>query len=499
MSESFLPIGLQSGIGIDCEGDTLRAVYIRRQRNRVRVAGSLEIPEYRELGAAECGRRYREFLGKYGLKAPRTVVVLPRAAVLLRSLGFPSTVEKELARAVEYQLDSLHPFEDGGVYWDYAVWKWPEESVWAKLTANPAESVGGRLETLVGIAARKGVDETAAWFDEAGIPVSQFGVKAALWIAMFWARLQAGFPGTPVLFLLHAGTEQTEFVGYAPGREPIWRELAAATDEAESQDAFFEDVKRELEQARAGLRVAPEDRLPLIVCGSGESKVSWVGSSELPFRIVPAEQLMGPSVTGAEGLGQGNGWAGLAAGLAAAGGGVLVPLNLLPAEKRTYEEAQTHLATYALAALVAALALALGTRGPFQDWLYSRHLDREMQALRPQLRELEVAQIGAEDAQARLSLLRGVRQSARVPLAILNELTRILPEDVWLQQFGYDGQTVNMTGTAPAASGLLQTLAESPYFENPQFRSSISQTREGQERFTINARVRADVAEEIPQ
>lgn len=498
MSESVWSIGQHSGMGIDCEGATFRAVYVRRQRNRARVVDRLEIPEYRELGAAECGRRYREFLRKHGLKAPRTAVALPREAVLLRSVGFPRTVENDLARAVEYQLDSLHPFEDGEVYWDYAVWKWPEEGAWGKLTASAGEAAGGKLEALVGIAARKGVDETAAWFEEAGIPVSQFGVKAALWIGMFWGRLQAAFPGAPVLFLLQVGGERTEFVGYTPGREPIWQELAAA-EEGEAQEAVTENVKRELEQALATLRVSPENRPPLIVLGSHEPAAAWLGSAELPFQIVPAEQLLGSSLSGAEGLGEGKGWTELAAGLAAAGSGVALPLNLLPAEKRTYEATGTHAPTYALAALVAVLALALGAHAPFQDWLYSRRLEREMQALRPQVQELEAAQTGAEAAQARLRLLGEARQSVRVPLAVLNELTRILPQEVWLQQFTYDGQTVNITGTAQAASGLLQTLAASPYFENPQFRSSISRTQEGQERFLIGARVRAAAAEGTAQ
>jgi len=505
MSESVLSIGQQSGMGIACEGATFRAAYIRRQRGRARVVDRLEIPEYRELGAAECGRRYREFLRKHGLKAPRTTVALGREAVLLRAVGFPGTVANELAGAVEYQLDSLHPFEDGEVYWDYAAWKWPEEGAWAKLTANAAESDGGRIETLVGIAARKGVEETAAWLDEAGIPVSQFGVKAALWIGMFWGRLQAAFPGAPALFLLQADAEQTEFVGYAPGRELVWQELGAGptapdnAGEAEAQEALAEEIKRELEQALAALRVSPQDRLPLIVCGSREPAAAWLGSAELPFQIVPAEQLLGSSVAGAEGLSQGAGWTELAAGLAAAGGGVSLPLNLLPAERRTYEPTETRWPTYALAALAAVLALALSAHGPFQDWLYSRRLEREMQAMQPQVREVEAAQTGAEEAQARLQVLSGARQSARAPLAVLNELTRILPQDVWLQQFTYDGETVNITGTAPAASGLLQTLAESRYFENPQFRTSISRTREGEERFTITARLRAGAAEGMRQ
>lgn len=490
---------LQTGIGIDCEGETFRAMYVRRQWNRLRVVDRLEIPEYRKLEAAECGRLYRAFLRKHGLKSPQTVVALPRSAALLRSLTFPQTVEKELARAVEYQLDSLHPFEEGEVYWDFAVWKWPPAGAWGKLSANAAESGRGRLETIVGIAERKQVDAAAAWFEEAGIPVSQFGVAAALWIAMLWPRLQAAFPNTAVFFLLNASASRTEFIGYAPGREPIWQEVAGLSDSVESANGILEEVKRELELARSALRVSPEERPPLVVCGSRTPGASALAAGDFPFRIVPVEQLLPVSAMGAGGLGRTEPSVALAAALAAASAKSLLPFNLLPAERRTYESPLVHLPTYALASLVVLLTLALGLRGPFQDWLYSRHLEREMEALRPRLQELEVTQTNTDAARARLQLLASTRQSVALPLEILNELTRILPQDIWLQQLAYDGDTVTLNGFAPAASGLLQTLAASPYFENPQFRSSISRTQEGREVFMIDVRLRAAVREGIPR
>jgi Tfp pilus assembly protein PilN len=423
------------------------------------------------------------------LKAPQTVVSLPRRATLLRLLEFPKTAEKELARAVEYQVDAYHPFEEGSVYWDYAVWKWPAEGVWGKLTSNPAEESAGKLETLLGIAQRNEVDETAAWLEEAGIPVSRFGVGAALAISAFWPALETAFPGARNLFLLRASAERAEMVAFAPGKDAVWFERTA--EDEGSPEALAESMKRGLESARSTLRVEPGERVPLIVCGDREAAAACLPGEELPFQMVAAGELM-PSLAGdAKGLDGEWGWTAVAAAQAAASGGGLAPLNLLPAGKRKYESRWTNVPTYALAALVAALALALGARGPVQDWLYSQHLEREMQALRPQLRELEAAQTDAETAQARLRLLGEARESARAPLALLNELTRILPQEVWLQQFSYDGQTVNITGTAPGASGLLQTLSESPYFENPQFRTSISQTPEGQERFTISARARA--------
>ncbi|MGH9784562.1 MAG: PilN domain-containing protein, partial [Terriglobia bacterium] len=346
----------------------------------------------------------------------------------------------------------------------------------------------------------------AAWFEEAGIPVSQFGVSAALWIATFWPRLKAAFPDAPAFFLLSACSEgaeiiRAEIVGFVPGREPVWQEVAAESNE--TADDPWEEVKRKLELARSALRVLPpvlpDGRPPLVVCGSRAAAATAWAAENLPFHIVPAEQLLPGVASTVEGMNLTEGWAALTAALAAASPRSLLPLNLLPAEKRTYEPSLVSLPTYALASLVVLLAVAVGIRGPLQDWLYTRHLERELEALRPRLQQLETTQAGAETARERLRLLAGIRQSATLPLEILNELTRVLPQDVWLQQLAYEGDTVTLNGVAPAASGLLQTLAASPYFENPQFRSSISRTPDGQEAFAIGVRLRARVLEGIPQ
>src|SRR5437764_8219955 len=96
---------LENGVGIDCREDDFHAVYVKRQWSRVRILDRLDIPNYREVGAAACGARYRQFLRANGLKAPWTVVALARSSVLLRQLTLPKAVESQLARAVEYELD----------------------------------------------------------------------------------------------------------------------------------------------------------------------------------------------------------------------------------------------------------------------------------------------------------------------------------------------------------------------------------------------------------
>jgi Tfp pilus assembly protein PilN len=79
---------------------------------------------------------------------------------------------------------------------------------------------------------------------------------------------------------------------------------------------------------------------------------------------------------------------------------------------------------------------------------------------------------------------------ASVPLAVLEELTRLMPPEAWLQQLQYDGASMTLTGNAPSASAVLQALSESRYLESPQFLSALSRTQEGNEGFRIGVRIR---------
>ncbi|MBI1956008.1 MAG: PilN domain-containing protein, partial [Acidobacteria bacterium] len=493
-------------------GESFRAVAVKRQWKRVRVLDWLEIPQYRQLEPAECGQRYRAFLRKNGLKSPWTVVALPRSAALLRCLSFPEAVGKELAQAVEYQLDGLHPFEEGSVYWDFAVWQRPEKSLWERAAAEP-ETASGRLDVLVAIAPKKSVEETTAWFQEAGIGVSQFSATAALLCGAFWSQradaqdrsltvpsasldsardrpLRTGAARKkPVLFLLHAASGSLELIGCAPGREFLWREIKIPDGATEAGDRLPAAVQRELELARSALRVEPQERPPLVFWGEGFSEA--LASEDLGFTMVPSEQWFPSLRIGAEGLFRlRENAVGFAAALAAADRSLPLSVNLLPAEKRLYQSPLAHLPTYALASLVVLLAVTLGVRGSAQDWLYGRYLEREIRALQPQLAQVETAQGKSRATLDRLVLLAGVKNSAILPLEILQELTRLLPADTWLQLLQYEGDTVTLSGTATSASGLLPTLAASLYFEGVQFASAINRTPDGKEIFRIALRLR---------
>ena len=169
----------------------------------------------------------------------------------------------------------------------------------------------------------------------------------------------------------------------------------------------------------------------------------------------------------------------------------LMSLNLLPEASRSYESPLAAVPTYALAGLVVLLAMGMGLRGSVQDWTYGRYLEQERQALLPEIQELEKLQAENQETMAHLATLSSLRRSGAFPLDLLEELTRTLPADAWLQQMQYDGSTVTLSGTAPSASAVLQAVSGSNYMEAAQFTAALNRTPEGKEIFRIGARLRA--------
>ena len=79
---------------------------------------------------------------------------------------------------------------------------------------------------------------------------------------------------------------------------------------------------------------------------------------------------------------------------------------------------------------------------------------------------------------------------------IVDALTRLLPDDTWLQQLRINGDEVRLTGFSAAASSLIGLIEQSERFSEARFRSSVTRdTRNKAERFTISAKI---VAEKQP-
>src|SRR5438876_572676 len=148
----------KTAIGIVVRGDDLELVCLKRGLNGVREGGRTILSGFRARRSAEAGAAYREFLRSQGLSSANAIVALPRRDVLLRTLTLPAEAAASLDKAVEYQVDSLHPFEEGGVDHAYSVLR----------------NEGGRLLIAV-VMVEKGIAASYYdWFSQAGIPVAGF-------------------------------------------------------------------------------------------------------------------------------------------------------------------------------------------------------------------------------------------------------------------------------------------------------------------------------------
>jgi general secretion pathway protein L len=71
---------------------------------------------------------------------------------------------------------------------------------------------------------------------------------------------------------------------------------------------------------------------------------------------------------------------------------------------------------------------------------------------------------------------------------ILNETTKIIPDDTWLSRFSINNNQLQIQGESSSASALIQSLESSDYFRNVQFKSPVTRNnRTGKDKFNISA------------
>ena len=87
------------------------------------------------------------------------------------------------------------------------------------------------------------------------------------------------------------------------------------------------------------------------------------------------------------------------------------------------------------------------------------------------------------------------KRQAPVGSAILDILTRLLPDDTWLTDLSINGGEVQLTGYAASASAVLGFVDQTKPFSNAAFRSPVTQDQKlEREQFNIGARIVPEAA-----
>jgi Tfp pilus assembly protein PilN len=168
-------------------------------------------------------------------------------------------------------------------------------------------------------------------------------------------------------------------------------------------------------------------------------------------------------------------------------------LDLIPsAIKPRRFTRQEILTAGALAATVLLVLAALVVPGFVESRRLAR-LNGEIARIDPDVRAVERVARELDHKRQLLGTVEKINASALQPLAVLRELTEILPSDAWVTYLAFDAKGVEITGQAGAASNLIPLLENSPRLERVEFASPVTRGRD-REQFRIRAAWEAPAA-----
>jgi Tfp pilus assembly protein PilN len=489
-----------TSIGIAVRGDDLEIVCARGRWNRVAVTGFLRIENFLSRPQVEVAELYRRFRKENHAATTSATVALPRGAGLIRLLDMPAEVAPNLAQAVEYQVDLLHPFEEGSMAWDWAVLSERGAPASGQAAEGAGQDPPAGLSVAVALVEKQAIGKLADWFSAVGIDVACFTFAGAvMYRALVAATVPArsGFAGRPLILLDGQGTT-VEMLGIAsdgrfcsrevPASAPLEKEVALCAAELRIAEGAY-DV------AFAGrFGGEPPESHPTTPFAPGGEPVARRRLEELSRACLPQVR---PPRPGRQEFRLGEAFAAYAAALA--GLEPRVPgltsqrglrWNLLPRERRVYRSHWAYTAAWILAVLALLLGAARVTTGWVQDRYYSAWLDSQIGALAPRVQYLERLDSQQKNLLAKIETLEREQRNVARRMEAWRELTRLLPNTVWLQSMSFTENQVAVAGQAESAAGLLQLIGQSPYFEQPEFVSAVGKNSEGRETFQIRIRLR---------
>ncbi len=409
-------LAIGTGVGLEIKGQDLRVTVARVRPNGIKVLGSMVITGFRQRPAAEWGAEYAGFLRQLGASHLAATVLLPRAEVVVRQIPMPGVADRDLASAVHYQVDSLHPYgEDEACY------------AWARLRGTPV--------VLAGITRKAVVELYSQLFLEAGIKIAAFSFSAAILYSARRILPAASGEG----FLAIGGDAEPEAYGESAAH-PVF---SAVLDSPWERTASL---------AAAELRLPPE-----------VSPVSLDQVLPKPASSPADYDLSREALS-------------YATALAGACPHLALKANLLPEELRSTSSRMIFVPTVALAAILLALVTVLAGQSAFEQRRQISLLSAEIRRFEPSARKAEAVQQAGEQARRRTQVLDAFKRRTRQDLDALNELTRLLAPPAWLNGIDMDRTTVIISGQIEQAAPLLKLIDNSPLFQNSEFTGPIGRS-----------------------
>jgi Tfp pilus assembly protein PilN len=407
-----------------------------------------------------------EFVARHGLVGAKAFLSIPAERVHMARAAFPPLREKDLQEAVGLELDRLFPV--------------PSETLRHRYRTAPEIPEGGKISLVVAAVSRE-------YLDLCGQIVSRTGMTLAAAVPAGWAAAAAvsrvsgkgsRHAGAISVVLRWLG-DSVECTVLA-GREPLF----CASRPCAQESAQAEGISIAL----AGLADAlPGTEEPVdLYAPSGwfPESAFHSGADAVPFRVredFPAAASTALSGPGLPAAGEDPFPFLCAFGAVAAGR----EMDLLS----TRRSGEMSRAARTAVGIAAAAALSLGVAWPATVAWRSKadllRLEARVAALRPFAEQHEESLADLDEAQAKISVLRGEASAAGEPVRILKELTDRIPDGTWLLSLRVEGRKVDLEGLSPSASEIFPALTRDGRFRSVDFGAPITRQADNMERFKI--------------
>ena len=455
-----------TGCGIEVRGDDLLVIAAKSRPKGVSVVGRQVLARFRERPPHEWGAEYAGFVKDLGLSHLAATVSIPRNDVIVRQIQLPPVKGKDLAAAVHYQIDTLHPFGEDEVYHAYA-------------PLRRVEKEGGELPVGIVIAEKQKIGQYADLFEAAGIPVSSISVTAAA----FFTAVRVRWDNPPVPFLItDFQGQQLEIYGEGTNR-PLF---------SAAFDLSVLPPPRALQLAGSDLRLEGDESAGLAVCGESSALsggVQGVDSSSAEHFALEADGTFEqrsiseilPSPTAAPfDFEIRRDAAAMAVALEAACPRLGWRANLLPLERRKSGSRWMYAPTIVLGSLLFLILLGYLLRGTIQDFAYVQALRAEQERLADSVRKAQASRDSIADARRRIDRLQSLAKRTELDMGVLAELSELIPDTAWLKTLTLDDKGIVITGEAESAAPLLGRLNDARYLTAAAFSSSLREIEGGQ-------------------
>ncbi len=163
-------------------------------------------------------------------------------------------------------------------------------------------------------------------------------------------------------------------------------------------------------------------------------------------------------------------------------------IDLLPVSERRRDNHRIDMQTQVLLAATFVLFLATLYVPVFQQQGILENLEQELDRSRAMAKEVQPLINEKESILVRNQFLTEKQQSRVYTIEILEELTKILPDDTWLNRLIIRNGEVQLHGESDTATSIIQLIENSGLLQDAQFRSPVTQNNiTNKDKFHVSA------------